>query len=106
MTDKRRKLAAEIYFKMNVECCPACDSDNIDAMIAFSDKERATWQPIETAPMNHLPVLVNTEHGQVVAFLDVMWIWWPCPATEPLEWKPTHWMPLPPPPQSIEKVKK
>lgn len=54
------------------------------------------WQPIETAPRDHSPVLVwSREFGQIVAFRDVSWAWWPCPAVEPLPAVPTHWRPLP-----------
>lgn len=57
------------------------------------------WRTIESAPRDHFPKLVWTKDGPVcVAFLDVTWEWWPVPATEPLEWMPTHWMPLPAPP--------
>lgn len=58
------------------------------------------WQPIETAPKNHLPVLIwSEETGRVVAFRDVAWTWWPCPASHPLSHPPTHWQPLPAPPE-------
>jgi hypothetical protein len=60
------------------------------------------WQPIETAPKDHFPVLVwSEEFGRCVAFRDVTWTWWPLPITahhEPLEETPTHWMPLSPSP--------
>jgi len=53
------------------------------------------WQPIETKPRDHFPALVWSERlGQVVAFLDVTWTWWPQPAIEPLSSAPTHWRPL------------
>lgn len=59
-------------------------------------QDRTGWQPIETAPRNHFPVLAwAREFGRVVAFRDVTWAWWPCPATEPLPSAPTHWQPLP-----------
>lgn len=80
---------------------------NIDAVVEYGRKlERAHlqaegmavvpgWQPIETKPRDHFPVLVWSEKlGQVVAFLDVTWAWWPCPAIEPLSSAPTHWRPL------------
>lgn len=54
------------------------------------------WQPIETVPKNHFPVLTwSMKVGRVVAFRDVCWDWWPCPASYPLSHPPTHWMPLP-----------
>ncbi len=56
----------------------------------------AGWQPIETAPKDHFPVFVWSEKsGRCVAFRDVTWKWWPCPAWEELGDTPTHWMPLP-----------
>ncbi len=67
-----------------------------------SSPETTGWQPIETAPKNHFPVLAwSVEYGRVVAFLDVTWTWWPCPATEPLPNPPTHWMPLPERPANV-----
>jgi hypothetical protein len=57
------------------------------------------WQPIETAPENHLPVQVYGLYGQLVAFRDVNWIWWSFPNGEdPLNYTPTHWKPLGPNP--------
>jgi hypothetical protein len=59
------------------------------------------WQPIETAPKNHFPILTwSINQGQCVAFLDVTWSWWSYPnGIGPMRYKPTHWMPLPPPPE-------
>jgi len=74
------------------------------AMLAAAPQPPATaqddgWQPIETAPRNHFPVHVwSKKYGQVVAFLDITWTWWPVPAIEPLDDSPTHWRPLPQPP--------
>jgi hypothetical protein len=58
------------------------------------------WQPIETAPKNHFPILTwSINQGQCVAFLDVTWSWRSSPnGNRPMRYKPTHWMPLPPPP--------
>ena len=53
------------------------------------------WMPIETAPKNHLPILVYGPYGRLVAFRDVTWAWWPVPASEKLDYTPTHWQPLP-----------
>lgn len=59
------------------------------------------WRPIETAPRDHFPRLVVAKNWPIcVAFLDVCWEWWPVPATKPLDWTPTHWQPLPPPPEA------
>jgi len=57
------------------------------------------WLPIETAPKNHLPILVYGPYGQLVAFKDITWAWWPVPASEKLDYTPTHWQPLSPLPK-------
>jgi hypothetical protein len=60
------------------------------------------WRPIEEAPMDHLPLLVwSIATGRMVAFRDVGWKWWPVPAHDALPERdqPTHFMPLPKPPQ-------
>ena len=57
------------------------------------------WQPIETAPVNHLSMLVYGEYGMLVAFRDMDWEWWPIPAHAQLGYVPSHWMPLPEPPK-------
>ena len=58
------------------------------------------WLDISTAPKDHFPVLTWSRHdGQVVAFLDVTWAWWSIPnGDEAMEHPPTHWRPLPTPP--------
>ncbi len=64
------------------------------------------WQPIETAPKNGLPILVG--HAQAV--FDAWWsedaAGWTDGSTDnyddPVTFKPTHWMPLPRPPQHEE----
>lgn len=53
------------------------------------------WRPIETKPKNHFPCLVWGPFGHRVAFQDVTWAWWEPAAVEPMDWKPSHWMPLP-----------
>lgn len=59
------------------------------------------WQPIETAPRNHFPVLVwSVQYGCAVAFLDIVWQWFPALGDEPLPSPPTHWQPLPAPPSA------
>jgi hypothetical protein len=63
----------------------------------MSDK----WQPIETKPRDHFAVLVWGLYGPCVAFLDVTWKWFVHEGEEPLDWEPTHWMPLPERPRSI-----
>jgi|SRR5579863_7168928 len=60
----------------------------------------SAWQPIETVPKNHFPILLYGKYGTLVGFQDVTWEWWPFPAHEALGYTPTHWMPLPARPQS------
>jgi hypothetical protein len=58
------------------------------------------WQPIETAPpFTEQPVLVyDPEEGMTTAIHDRGWEVYP--ANElPLAVEPTHWMPLPDPPE-------
>jgi hypothetical protein len=77
--------------------------DAADAAIALVGAPRAdgctAWEPIETAPNNHLPVQAYGPYGQLVAFRDVHWLWWSVPNGEdPLNYTPTHWKPLGPGP--------
>lgn len=53
------------------------------------------WRPIETKPRDHFPVLIWGPYGHRVAFLDVTWTWFTTDADDPLDYEPTHWMPLP-----------
>lgn len=59
-----------------------------------------TWQPIETAPRNGTRFLACNREGQIIIGRFVNRIafaadsWGGVRDTEP-----THWMPLPPPPQ-------
>jgi hypothetical protein len=64
------------------------------------------WQPIETAPKDRTSVLIATEDGLVteVFFEDDKWMLF-CAGIYDCYWlseKPTHWMPLPLPPQKGE----
>jgi len=53
------------------------------------------WQPIETAPRNHLPVLVELCDGDIRrAFRDASWTWYGWDR-KPLRHPPTRWQPLP-----------
>lgn len=70
-----------------------------------SDSGTVGWQPIATAPRDG-PVLVWDYHGMVAAIynpLDGKW-WLDLPyrfeaGIPKLELEPTHWMPLPAPPE-------
>lgn len=67
---------------------------------AAAEKASMSWEPVETAPLNGKDVLVYTETGLVrIAFFDAarggVWSSWPGRN----EYKPTHWMPLPLPPE-------
>ena len=61
----------------------------------------STWQPIETGtPRTFVEVLVINRHNEIfVAFVDKSgeWRW----SSHDDGWCiPTHWMPLPPPPEA------
>lgn len=75
------------------------------AIAARTNHGTSPWQPIETAPKNGLPVLLGSLYGWVIEGYF---------ALDECEWRernnhptdswgsplaPTHWMPLPPPPQ-------
>jgi len=63
----------------------------------------ADWQPIDTAPKNGTPILAWD--GEVIAIID--WLsgfneWSVSHDAEGYAWQgytPTHWLPLPKPPQ-------
>lgn len=63
------------------------------------------WQPIETAPKDGTPVLVHAPGGCTQWKLHTtLWIcrwdgrWVEAGGEEYTTCEPTHWMPLPPPP--------
>lgn len=66
----------------------------------MDDAFQGGWKTIDTAPRNHLPILVYGLNGPLVAFRDVTWTWWPKPPCNAMSYVPTHWMPLPAPPGS------
>lgn len=62
-----------------------------------------TWQPIETAPRDGTICLVAEPSGFVHLAQWCADGYWRYRVTDPdLQWKPTHWMPLPPPPIHVE----
>lgn len=56
---------------------------------------RNGWMEMDSAPKNHLPVLIYGKHGAVTAFRDVAWVWWPIPAKKKLKYIPECWQHLP-----------
>lgn len=80
----------KIALKASRDCLTAALSDGVVVP--------SGWQPIETAPKNHLPILVHGRYGTLTAFRDVTWAWWPIPAIDALGYVPTDWQPLPAPP--------
>lgn len=71
------------------------------------------WQPIETAPKDGSSVLVTNDRGMFVASFDVegpddcldrFWHVWDGKWSRDLRGSlPTHWMPLPDPPQEAQR---
>jgi hypothetical protein len=57
------------------------------------------WQPIETAPSEHLIFYGNTRHDEGVVFTGWKAINGVCYTDAGERVKPTHWMPLPEPPK-------
>lgn len=67
------------------------------------------WQPIETAPRDGTPILAFWRHGgdktrcSVIRWHKDEWWTFASPGLHNLcahtDTEPTHWMPLPPPPQ-------
>lgn len=60
------------------------------------------WQPIETAPRDGSDVLIGGYYPNGVWFVSMGWFsedrgYWSGHKIDP----PTHWMPLPQPPQSL-----
>ena len=61
-----------------------------------------TWQPIETAPKDGREVLVAVDKSYTGGVLVALW----CAHDEAWKdwdldtWEPTHWMPLPEPPEA------
>lgn len=87
----RTAVAALLAEKNALDDLCAKRFDEIAALLAERE-----WQPIETAPKDHLPILTwSIDTGRIVSFRDVTWQWWPCPALTPLKGVPTHWMQLP-----------
>ena len=61
------------------------------------------WQPIETAPKDGTPVLGYRDGDMATVEWRATWGEWvlavPGAYAEDDDWKPSHWMPLPNPPE-------
>ena len=78
-----------------------------DAVIATHRKYG--WQPIETAPKDGtvIDIWTTTEWDHIPQRFTSCWWWkpghesaqWRGIPHDPMNWVPTHWMPLPEPPQ-------
>lgn len=65
------------------------------------------WQPIKTAPRDETEILLADPSGsfEVGYWYADGWVSWEgLPDAEPdwIYWEPTHWMPLPEPPETGE----
>lgn len=62
------------------------------------------WQKIETAPKDEMPILVAYDDGSIELIKDSGQYDWQPYARKEFLWcaTPTHWMPLPPPPETGE----
>jgi len=63
------------------------------------------WQPIETAPKDE-NILGHEDGAVTVLYWDELQAGWryPYKGGSRTKWFPTHWMPLPPPPQPTERT--
>jgi hypothetical protein len=61
------------------------------------------WQPIESAPKDHVPILVVRKLGGIVVARRKWEGWYTIPGDYGVE--PTHWMLLPPPPIVQERAR-
>jgi len=92
-------LAAEIAYEHIPALC-----DEIDALrkkVAELEAERK-WRPIENAP-KYQSVILATKNNKVGEAIfarsnDGQMEWWWINTHDPVEFMPTHWMPLPTPP--------
>lgn len=64
------------------------------ARLVPDSAQKAGWQPIETKPADHFPVLIDGPYGIHTAFQDVTWTWYVRGGIE-LDYTPTRWRPLP-----------
>lgn len=67
------------------------------------------WQPIETAPKNGRGAFwaaaayeVHGSGAMEPVYVDFYGDWRNLYTKQVIAWKPTHWMPLPPPPTTTE----
>lgn len=64
------------------------------------EQSQEKWQPIETAPTDiRVLVFVPIKHHRLVIALQTEWGLWLNEAYTPMPYPPSHWMPLPEPPQ-------
>lgn len=63
------------------------------------EPERWEWRPIETAPKDGTEILVWLSWGdyEITLWENDRWTWEDRLSSQP---EPTHWMPLPPPPDA------
>jgi hypothetical protein len=68
-------------------------------------RQRMAWKPIGTAPTDGSPILGWQSNGAVVCWWVPEWEWWEMTRRgATMLAKPSHWMPLPEPPQDADAV--
>jgi hypothetical protein len=60
---------------------------------------KTTWQPIETAPKEPIQEVIGVRFASDVMTKEPFITFW-SPSLQRFYLNPTHWMPLPPPPEA------
>src|SRR5690606_36037488 len=80
----------------------------LEEKVAMLERALGEWQPIERAPLDRSVIVSNGEAVGEARYheSDAGWWWagyYPTDAADGYIWEPTHWRPLPEPPQSEER---
>lgn len=103
-------ISKELYYPNKYGHYPnpdlACLKDNrsrVCELLSIDMQNKSKWQPIETAPRDGTPILGYADGKMAtVKWNDYdFWDLFVCGSwAEDGEWNPTHWMPLPDPPNA------